>query len=129
MVNISLNYGRILQLSIYMESDIKSIAERYRDISWKYQETCKYNEDMEKSKRSFNTDYGITKEYYESYTKDLQIRQYEKFIELKRLVNDCKEQNGGHGYIGYTRGLEKELIRFNPSYDSVSEMLERLKTA
>lgn len=129
MININLDYSMILQLEIYMENDIKSIAKRYRDLSWKYQETCKYNDDMQTSKRSFSTDYGMTKEYYDSYTKELQIRQYEKFIELKRLVRECKEQNGGHAYIGYTRGLEKELIRFNPSYDSISEMLERLKTA
>lgn len=129
MINISLSYGYILKLEIYMERDIKEIRKFYNDLTWKYKETCNYNTDIQNGKRSFSTNYEISKEYYDSYSKELQIRQYEKFLELKALIKECKSQNEGHNYIGHTNGLVHELIRFNPSYDNVSEVLERLKAA
>ena len=111
-----------------MEREIEDIRQRYNDYSWKYQETRKYNREMNEKGRSFSTDYGISKEDYEEYAKSLQIRQYKIFLELKRLIKTCKTQNDDKNYIGHTNKLSHELIRFNPSYDNVSEMLERLET-
>ena len=127
MINISLSYDMILKLEIYMEREIKDIRQCYDDYSQKYQETCAYNRDKSEIGRSFSTDYGITKEEYEEYTKSLQIRQYKIFLELKKLIRTCKTQNDGKNYIGHTNKLHHELIRFNPCYDNVSEMLERLE--
>lgn len=112
-----------------MEKEIRECRQIYDDLSWKYQESCKYRNDMKVSGRSFSTDYGIDKEFYNSYSKSLQIRQYETFLKLQKLIKTCKEQNDGKGYISYTNGLSRELIRFNPSYDNVSEILERLRIA
>lgn len=124
MKDISLSYEMILSLELYMENEIKECRQNYNDLSWKYQESCKYKNDMEVSG---SIDYGIDKEYYDSYSKSLQIRQYETFLKLQKLIKTCRGQNDGKGYISYTNGLNRELIRFNPSYDNASEMLERLK--
>lgn len=129
MININLSYDYILKLEIFFENDIIDIAEKYRTITSQYNETCLYNADKQANKRSFYTDYGITKEFYDTYTKSLQIRQYNRFLELKNLIKICKDQNNNHPYIGYTRGLKNELIRFNPSYDNVTESLKRLESA
>ena len=128
MININLSYDYILRLELFYEEEIKDVAQKYRDILYQYQETCLYNADKQENKRSFNIDYGITKEYYDTYTKSLQIRQYTRFLELEKLIKECKEQNNNHPYIGYSRGLKKELIRFNPSYDNVREDLKRLES-
>lgn len=127
MKDISLSYEMILSLELYMENEIKKCRQMYDDLSWKYQESCKYKNDMEVSGRSFSTNYSIDKQYYNSYSKSLQIRQYETFLKLQELIKTCREQNDGKGYIPYTNGLNRELIRFNPSYDNVLEELERLK--
>lgn len=127
MKDIRLGYEMILSLELYMEKEIKECKQSYNDLSWKYQESCKYRNDMKISGRSFSTDYGIDKEYYDSYSKSLQIRQYETFLELQELIKTCREQNDGKGYISQTNGLNRELIRFNPSYDDVTEILAQLK--
>ena len=129
MENISLDYIMILKLKLesYMEKEIKDIRKDYNEYSSMYRETCTYNKDKKEKGRSFSTDYGITKEDYEDYTKYLQIKQYETFLELTRLLAICKVQNDGKDYIGYTNYLLYELIRFKPSYDNVKDMLERLK--
>lgn len=126
MRNINLDYGTILELELYMEKEIKEIKQQYNDYLWKYHETCLYNQEKSETGRSLSTDYGMTKEKYEEYTKLLQIMQYKTFLRLKRLIETCKEQNDGEDYICHTNGLLHELIRFNPSYDDVTEELERL---
>lgn len=129
MRNITITYDMALKLESYMKNEIKSIAEKYRNLSWKYNETRLYNEDMKHSKRSFNTNYGIDDEYYKNSVKELRIRQYELYIEWKNFIQNCKEQNGGRPYLPYYMYMQRELICFNPSYDNVEEELERLKSA
>ena len=128
MININLSYDYILRLEILLENEILDISKKYRDLTNRYKQTCQCKADKQENKISFNTDYGITKEYYDTYTKSLQIRQYTRFLELEKLIKECKEQNNNHPYIGYSRGLKKELIRFNPSYDNVREDLKRLES-
>lgn len=127
MNDIKISYKMALKLEMYMEKEIEKIAQDYRELSWNYNETCKYNEDINAGKRSFHTDYEINKASYEDRVKNLRIHQYELYLELENLIKNCKDQNGGKPYLPYSIHLKRELICFNPSYDNVVEELDRLK--
>lgn len=127
MNDINISYKMALKLEVYMEKEIEKIAQDFRDLSWNYDETCKYKEDMKEGKRSFHADYGIDKVSYDNRVKILRIRQYELYLELENLIKDCKKQNGGKPYLPYSIHLKRQLICFNPSYDNVAEELKKLK--
>lgn len=127
MNDIRLSYKMALKLEMYMEKEIEKISQDFQDLSWNYNETCKYKEDMKEGKRSFHTDYGIDKASYNDRVKNLRIRQYELYLELENLIKDCKEQNGGKPCLPYSIHLKRQLICFNPSYDNVVEELSKLK--
>lgn len=127
MNDIKIGYKMALKLEMYMEKEIEKIAQDFQDLSWNYNETCKYKEDMKEGKRSFHTDYGIDKASYNDRVKNLRIRQYELYLELENLIKDCKEQNGGKPCLPYSIHLKSQLICFNPSYDNVVEELSKLK--
>lgn len=127
MIDVKISYVMALKLEMYMEEEIKRISQNYRDLAWKYDETCKHNEEIRMCGRSFYTDYGINQTDFENMVKNLRIRQYELYLELEKLIKHCKDQNGGKPYLPYSIHLKRELICFNSSYDNVAEELERLK--
>lgn len=126
-MSVKISYEMTLKLEMYMEQEIKKIAQDFQKLSFTYNETCKYKEDMREGKRSFHSDYGIDKAFYDNRVKNLKIRQYELYLDLKNLINDCKRQNDGKPYLPYDMHLKRQLICFNPSYDDVAKELIRLK--
>lgn len=127
MNNVEISYKMVLKLETYMEKEIENLNQNFRNLLWKYNETCMYKEDMKKGKRSLHTNYEIDKATYDDRVKNLKIRQYELYLDLENLINDCKRQNDGKPYLPYSIHLKRELICFNPSYDNVDEELKRLK--
>ena len=58
MNDIRLSYKMALKLEMYMEKEIEKISQDFQNLSWNYNETCKYKEDMKECKRSFHTEIG-----------------------------------------------------------------------
>lgn len=97
----------VVLLSIYMSSEIRDCGRRFRELENSWREQLNYNAHINSFPALYGEDKGLTAEQVEREQLDIQITQYQKYLDLKDLNEKAKEQ----GVYWLSVFPAKELIR------------------